>query len=663
MTFYEEILGKTAPVWPYPVNYGKENEVNSDILIIGGGIAGSHAAIQAARRGMKVAMVDKAPVIRSGSGGAGVDHWGAAFTNPCSKISPEEIMEHSGDGPFEGPYAFGHIKYITAKESWDALLDMEQMGMKIRDEDDEFAGADFRDEATKLLFAYDYESRNCIRVQGANVKPCLYKELKKLGVKFYERIMATRLLNERGEQGARIVGATGVNIRTGEFYIFKAKATILCTAQPLKIWVFNTELAGAYTVHDDPNLAGDGNAMGWLAGAELSLMERSTESAGPFRYPAYGTGNAHNTWYPCTIVDAIGKEIPWVDGNGKELRTVEERIRAGGQGPRAARLIPDLSDRIMKGEFSLPFYADLPSMPNHERRAIFGLMVCHEGKTRIPIYENYTQAGFDPDKDMLQANVLPPQLAGQFVPWWDPKSKLASAVQWRDTAFLGGGGLLVDWDMRTTLDGLYAAGAQTAGGGGHASAASTGRYAGRKAAAFAKKAKAPIIERKQVDDAKAFTYAPVGRKGNIGWKELQAGLCRIMQDYCGEYKNEETLRQGLWWLNSIRESEAASTYIRNPHELSRYLECMMRLTVSEIIIHASLSRKASSRFLDFKRLDYPEMDPPEWKKLITVKLEKDDVKIGEVSLNYWLLPPYAPSYEENYEKHSGFELNLKRSST
>jgi len=30
--------------------------------------------------------------------------------------------------------------------------------------------------------------------------------------------MATSLLNEDGIQGARIIGATGVNIRTGAFY-------------------------------------------------------------------------------------------------------------------------------------------------------------------------------------------------------------------------------------------------------------------------------------------------------------------------------------------------------------------------------------------------------------------------------------------------------------
>jgi len=546
----------------------------------------------------------------------------------------------------------GHIRYVTARESWDALLDMERMGMKIRDVDDEFVGAEFRDEETKLLFAYDYENRNCIRVQGATVKPCLYRELKKLGVSLYERIMATSLLNEGGEQGARIAGATGVHLRTGEFYIFKAKAVILSTAQPLKIWIFNTELAGSYTAHDDPNLAGDGNAMGWLAGAELTLMERSQESAGPFRYPAYGTGNPHNTWFPCTIVDARGKEIPWVDRHGRILKTVEERLRAGGQGDQGARLIPDLPERITKGEFALPFYADLPAMPKHERRAIFGLMVCHEGKTRIPVYENYTLAGFDPDKDMLQANVLPPQLAGQFVPWWDPKSKLASAAQWRETAFLGGGGLLVDWDMRTTVEGLYAAGAQTAGGGGHSPAAATGRYAGRKAVAYIKKAPEPRVAREQVEKEKARVYAPLEGSGRVGWKELQAGICRIMQDYCGEYKNEETLKTGLWWFNSIRESEASNVYVRNPHELGRFLECMVRLTVGEIIIHASLARKASSRHLDFKRLDYPADDPPEWKKFVTVKLKDGDVKSGDLPCDFWLRPPYRPTYRENYDQHS-----------
>jgi succinate dehydrogenase/fumarate reductase flavoprotein subunit len=126
-----------------------------------------------------------------------------------------------------------------------------------------------------------------------------------------------------------------------------------------------------------------------------------------------------------------------------------------------------------------------------------------------------------------------------------------------------------------------------------------------------------------------------------------------MQDYCGEYKSEETLRMGLRWLDSIRESEASRAFARNPHELMRTLECFSRITVGEMIMHASLARKASSEILDFKRLDYLEVDPKAWEKFVTIKLENGEVKAGELPLNYWLLPPNASTYRENYERHRG----------
>jgi succinate dehydrogenase/fumarate reductase flavoprotein subunit len=137
----------------------------------------------------------------------------------------------------------------------------------------------------------------------------------------------------------------------------------------------------------------------------------------------------------------------------------------------------------------------------------------------------------------------------------------------------------------------------------------------------------------------------------MGWKELKMGLVRIMQDYCGECKNDEVLEAGLRWLNSMRESELASAYARNPHELGRTLEAMSQATLNEIIIQATLAHKASSRPLDLKRLDYPQMDPPEWRKYMTIQKENGRIKTGGLPLNYWLLPPNAPSYEENYQNH------------
>ena len=637
----EEFTGLGAAPWPYPLRYGRKRVVETDVLVLGGGIAGCHAAISAAKRGARVTIVEKGATARSGSGGAGVDHWGMALTNPCSALTPDQAVERGRAA--ESAYISGIVRYITMRESWEALLDVEKMGLEFRDYADEFTGAPFRDEPSKILFAYDYQARTTIRVRGgARVKLILYQELKRLGVQIIDRVMATSLLTEQGRAGARVIGATGLNLRTGEFLVFQAKSTVLALAHFSRIWVFSTELAGSSADRDDPNCSGEGTAMAWKAGARITQMERSRGPvAGGFSWPRFGVGNPYNSWYPCTIVDASGREVPWVDARGKPLQSVEERTRARG----GAQLIPDLPERIRKGEFKLPLFADLPSMPAHERRAIFGLMIGNEGKTRVPVYELYARAGFDPNRDMLQAPIISQEAGGEG----------AGPPQWRDGAAGGswtGGGVVVDWDLRTNLEGLFAAGNQIAACvGGHPGAAATGRYAGRKAAACAA-LQAPVLpDRRQIAQEKARIYSPLERSGETGWKELQAGIARVMQVYCGEYKTEEMLKTGLWWLDSIRRSEASRVYIRNPHELGRYLECLTRLTISELIIRASLARQASSSVLDFKRIDFAEMDPQEWNKFITLQQQEGQVVQSELPLDYWLQPPYAGSYAENYREH------------
>ncbi|MBI5029085.1 MAG: FAD-dependent oxidoreductase [Chloroflexi bacterium] len=663
MTSWWNYIQQTAsiPEWAYPIRYDVENQVTTDVLVLGGGIAGCHAAINAARKGARVAIVDKGSIRRSGQGGAGVDHWQAACTNPCSKVSPEEYAQASIDS-FAG-YDCGSMRYIQCRESWDTLLDCEKMGVQIRDVHDEFKGAAFRDDETKLMFTYDYENRHTLRVYGHNIKPRLHREVKRLGVQIFDRVMATSLLTEDGKQGTRVVGATGVNVRTGEFYIFKAKAIVLAMAHPRREWTFSTELNGGSATFADLNIVGDGHAMGWNAGAEFAAMERSIGSAGGFAYIQYGVGYPDNTWYGCTMVDAQGKQVRWFNRDGQELKTTEERFQpapgqkfilmggglvggAIGREVKGNYIDNTLSDLIRKGEIQLPLYADLPSLPEHERRAIFGLMVGNEGKSRIPVYDIYTKAGFDPDKDMLQAPVMPPDA------YKSPHYPAGAPVpQWRE---IFGGGLVADWDMRSSLEGLYAGGRTVYGGGEHAGAATSGRYAGRKAAEYALNARELELDQKQIEREKARVYAPLQKStDSIGWKEMNAGICRIMQDYCGQYRNEETLQAGLRILASVRESELTQTYAANPHELERVLECHTIITVGELVMHASLARKASSRYLNFYRLDYPELDPVEWHKLLPIRLEDNQVRVRELPHDYHLRAPFASSYEENYQAHCG----------
>lgn len=639
--------------WPYPIEWDKKEEVSVDVLVLGGGVAGCWAAIAAVKKGVKVALVEKGATVRSGAGGSGCDHWESAATNPCSRITPEELtqaMVEDHDG-----YNNGISHYIECREGYDRLLDLEKMGGKIRDTEDEFKGAEFRDENTKFLFAYDYENKFTLRVWGTTFKPAISNECKRLGVEIYERTMATALLTEGGRQGARIVGAVGVNGRTGKFVVFKAKATVLCMARPTRIWLFSPGLPGISEFRP-PQCVGDGHAMGWKTGLEFTMMEKSVrgEWSGERSYPPYGAGNTHNTWYACSMVDANGKDIPWVDRDGKILKSVSQRylpapgqklfLKGGGesyfhlykyQGPDTAP-----TEELLKSGYKLPFYADLSSMPEFERKAIWGLMVGQEGKTKIPILKAYTEAGFDPNKHLLQS----------YGEGWTSANFLPQERQ----LFGLPGGVMNDWKLRTNLEGLYVAGDQLFATDCHGHAAATGHYAGRHAADFAQKTSEPIIEHQQVESERKRIYTLVNRDSGRNWKELNSAISRIMQNYCGEIKSEGILNTGLSLLNDIKENEAKQLYTRNPHELIRSLEVLNILTNAELVIYACLARRASSKYLHFQRSDYPEMDPSEWHKFVTVRLENNRVKNSEKPIDYY------GSLKENYEAHNQEYLRGKK---
>lgn len=658
---YTQYMGQNGlPKWPYPVEYGEETEDSSDILIIGGGLSGCFAAIHAAMRGAHVTVVEKGATIRSGSAGTGIDHWMFCATNPGSTLSPDEMLKTFIEGD---PFASKHMNYVVMNEAYEALLDFESMGMKVRDTDDLFKGAPFRDEETKLLYAYDYDSKYCIRIFGVDLKKYLYRKMKALGVKIYDRVMATMLLTEDGKQGGRVIGAVGVNVRTGRFCIFKAKATVLATAKPLRLWELGMENCGTHSSHDDPNGNGDGDVMAWRAGAKLTTMERTEPSSGMHRYPCYGTGNAHNTWYPATIVDAEGKELPWVDRDGKVLDDPDQRSRcAPGQKCIVPRVQagatpyeimgytfpPDMADRIRGGEFKYPFYADLTDMPEYERRVIFNMMLCNEGKTRVPVLRYLGGSGFDPSRDMLQANILPPEIVAAKSAWW----KIANgSANIRDVAFTNYGGLVVDWDTKTSLEGLYAIGNQIFGVEGASTAAALGRYCGR---IIAKHKDDKQVEpcRAQIDEEKKRVYRFLENEDGYGWKEVQIGMCRIMQDYAGAIKTKEIMETGLWWLNTIRETELDKIVIHNPHELERALESEVRLTAGEIILHSSLARKSSSKPLSFKRLDYPEEIPPKDDNFIVLHQENGKIVRETLPLDFWLKDGNKETYLENYSLRS-----------
>jgi succinate dehydrogenase/fumarate reductase flavoprotein subunit len=626
-----------APDWPYPIRFDREQEIDADVLVIGAGIAGCWAAISAARQGLNVVLVEKGDTIRSGAGGPGCDHWCNAPANPLSNVDPDEWAQHMADRP----YCNGIGIQIQCREDYDTLLEMEQMGGKIRDTGDEYKGAQGRDDKTKLMISPRYTKVHSyvpgmikpvtfksnpdqklnnvvIRVWGTTFKPALKKECKRLGVKIFDRVMVTSLLTENGVQGARVVGATGFNNRTGEFMIFKSKAAVLATAGGGSMWLISTELGG-YSNMMSRTITGDGTVMAWKSGAELTKME----STGVLRI---ATGLKHK-WYT-GAGDASYENVPLVDANGKRLPLpIQGWEDAGAMAP-TMEVEEAIRSGVLKGEYALPFYGDFPAMPEVERKATWKLMLGEESTTKI-IIDTFNKAGYDESRDLLQSYKY---IEGGSLP------------QWGEPGY--GGGLLVDWNLKTTLDGLYAAGTQMFAPEDHSYAAATGRYAGRKAAAYARQVGESKISREQVAGEKARVYAPVKRTSGMEWKELHAGIARAMQYYCSEFKTESLLKMGLDTLRKIEEESVPLLFALDPHKLMRSLEDISLLTYAQIIIQASLARKASSLPLNFRRIDYPTLDPPEWNRFLTIKLENGKVKTGKLPLTFW------GNMKNQYEAHN-----------
>jgi succinate dehydrogenase/fumarate reductase flavoprotein subunit len=616
------------PEWPYPIRYENEQVIETDVLVLGGGIAGCWAAIGAARKGVRVALVEKSATVRSGAGGPGCDHWCDAPANPSSKVDPDDWAQRLANG--NGGYANGIGRQIQCRENYDTMLELEQMGGKIRDTEGEFIAAEGYDEKTKFVFSPRsnpfHESNVVMRVWGTTFKPAMERGCKRLGVKIYDRVMATSLLNEGGAQGHRVVGATGFNNRTGEFMVFKAKATILCMSGTAPIWTFDTELAAISTFRPR-TLSGDGIAMAWRAGCELALLEKSERHrlGGGYKHQWYaGAGDASYENVP--LVDANGKALPgglslphW----GRKMDAGDARVQGG--------VWDQVREGVLKGEYELPVYGDFPAMPPIERKVTWKFLLSEESMTKI-IVDSYEESGFDMAKDRLMGYQL---LEGNSPPQW---REIYRGVE--------RGGVMIDWDLKTNLDGLYAAGEQLFVAGDHSFAAATGRYAGRKAADYALQVSHAGISPEQVGKEKARVYGPTKRTEGIDWKELHAAIARVMQWFCAEYKTERLLKMGLESLNEIEQRWVPNLYASDPHKLLRGIEDLSILNYAQAILHSSLARKAGTKWLDFHRIDYPQMDPPEWNKLTTIRLENDNAVPGERPLHY------AGDLKKNYEAHN-----------
>jgi len=556
-----------------------ENVIETDVLIIGGGLSGIFAAIKARKEGVDVTIVEKGYVGKSGA---------ALYANNTSIFNPEwghNLKEWMTQIAETGDYMNNpEMTEITLKESYERYQDLRSYGVEYpKGEDGEIIGLPPRG----VL-------RDYFTGRGTVWMPKLRNPTLKSGAKIMDRIMITDLINQDG----RVVGAVGFHTRTGDFYVFKAKATIVCTGG-------GTLSLTTY----------DGEAMAYRAGADISGKEFSISGTGPFKYMGSGYGY-------------------YGDRKGETRVSLEDK---------KVEPMPRFGASMFIDKY-------LDSEGNKVNRYTL-LSAVHQG--RAPFFWNLDDA--TPEEiettlktggtlDFTKGLYQVPMRLEMYVGWG---VHCASGISSTDTS--GG----------TSLPGLYAAGdgynSKAVGakyvhrGFGTRNAMVIGSRAGRSAAEYAKTAEKITIDPAEITRLKNTAYAPLERKSGFDQDWVTMQLKSITFPYYVWFvRHGDRLKAALTLIEFVKNHITPMMYAKpkDTHGLRLAHEAKGRVFSFEMMLRAALFR-TESRGVHYRE-DYPFRDDPDW--LAEVKIRQKD---GEMELvkepfpNEWW-PDLSRPYRERY---------------
>lgn len=540
---------------------------NHDILIVGGGIAGLRAAIEAKREALDVAIVSKTHPLRS--------HSCTAQAGMNAAVKPgDSWQDFAAETIKAGDYLNdqGSVE-VLCREAAERVLELDAMGVPFSREPGgrldvrRLPGAS----QPRAIFAGD--------ITGQVILHTLYEQVIKAGISTYDEVYVTDLLLS----DSSCQGVVATDFRTGQIFPIGAKGVVLATGGFGQMYQNSTTSLSC---------TGDGIALAYRSGVQLMDMEMVQ-------------------FHPTALASTGVLVTEAVLGEGAKLRTSDGVI--------SPELAPrDIIVRAMQQQGSVVLDAS-------------GLDEARASKT------------LKHTRHLVQAR------AGVDI--------LREPVAVAPAMHRNMGGILVDLDGATSIEGLFAAGecassgahgANVLGGNTLTDSLVFGRRAGLAAGRYASEISAVPVTKWSASNA-AGKETPQVRKASSGEvrpsqirKQLQALMCENF----GITRNAAGLKEGIDGIRQLSE-KIVEARISDRGEIFnwgilQHQEVVNMLLCAEAVAVTALAREESRG--THSRSDHLERDDTHWLKHSLVTLEDGAPKCATTDVKVTQWKPGAREY-------------------
>jgi succinate dehydrogenase/fumarate reductase flavoprotein subunit len=518
--------------------------IDTDVLVVGAGAGGLMAALAAKRNGppgTRVTLVDSWMIGRTGH---------TAFSNAWTIVAlPGDDIDGILHEIVAGNDGIADQVLVRQSlvDSAARLKDFEAMGMHFgRDEADAYKRRPTRGlDLARVMYP-----------EGGGLEFAwkLRLALEREGVQLIDRLFVTGLMRGGSD---RVTGAVGINSRTGEFSVIKARATIVAT---------NAITFRSGFVRD---ITGTGTLLAYRAGASLRNAE--------FSYVRPGTPK----FYFEGITFAIQEGARWINAKGEAF--MDEYEPEWGDQADVPRIARAMAMENRKG--NTPLYLDMSPIPEHLREYFI--------QSKVRWMDNFfRKLGDEAKTDMFGKT---------------PYYALNQMTKM---------GIRTGADCRSDVPGLLSAGLAQAGCANHFAGfhiglcVGNGWIAGKSAIEDLERLPAPALDAAEVRALHAETNAPMKAAVSAESDRILRDLQGVMFAYdTGILKREDRLQAAFNRVAALAE-EFKNIAAPHTHELVRLKETEAMLLAARFILGASLYR-TESRLSHFRE-DHDLRDDTNW---------------------------------------------------